>query len=763
MTVKRHLIFIVMSVMGASTFISKAGEVDTPVPADTLWLDELNVVAVKQQQDLFTQPVSATVLGADLIQQMGISDIKQVSDVVPNFFIPDYGSRITSSIYVRGIGSRIDQPAVGLNIDNLPILNKDAYDLEIADIADMEILRGPQSALYGRNAMTGLINIRTLSPMVWQGFRAMAQYGSGESVKATAGWYRKFSPLSALAVTGGVTSSRGRFVNDYNGCYIDPERSVQTRLRYEWRPLSNLSVSNVLAASHLRQGGYPYMLKDTDRVSVNDTCSYRRTLINDALTLHWRGDEINASAVVGYQYIDDCLRLDQDFSEIPYFTLTQAKQEYDLTLDVPVRGRISLPTLGGGGEYGWLAGLFLFYRHGEMQAPVGFKKYGIDNLIVANRNGVNRYRPISWDSDAFTLSSDFTMPDFGVALYHESQLDLDRWHFKAGLRLDYENPQLRYRSYCNTGYTIYDNPTGTLPMPEGLTPLHHIPLDIDDRGTISRHYLTILPKISVLYDIDSDLLHGNLYALTGKGYKAGGYNTQMFSDVLQQRLMGIMGFGTAYDVDEVVGYRPEYSWTTELGAHLSAPDGRWHGDATLFWIECRDQQLTVFPPGNITGRMMTNAGKTRSLGAELSMRYSPVADLWLTGSYGYTDARFRDYHDGKADYSGKHLPYAPEHTLYLQGLYTWQPQCFGANSLEFDINLRGVGGIYWNEANTLRQPFYTLLGGSITWQTPHWSLQLWGRNLTDTSFDTFYFMSMGREFLQRGTPLTAGLTLRLNL
>ena len=92
-------------------------------------------------------------------------------------------------------------------------------------------------------------------------------------------------------------------------------------------------------------------------------------------------------------------------------------------------------------------------------------------------------------------------------------------------------------------------------------------IDIDDRGDLERHYLTVLPKIAAVYNLEDGL--GNLYAKISKGYKAGGFNTQMFSDVLQQRLMTIMGLGSLYDVNDIVGYKPEKSWNYEIGAHLN--------------------------------------------------------------------------------------------------------------------------------------------------------------------------------------------------
>ena len=151
------------------------------MPSDTLSLEEVTVLAIKQNA-LFGEAVASTEIGEKLAERLDIKSVKGISDVVPNFFVPDYGSRITSSIYVRGIGARIDQPAVALNIDNVPVFSKDAYDFDLADITQLEMLRGPQSTLYGRNSMGGVINILTLGPMQWQGVRAMAEYGSAISV-----------------------------------------------------------------------------------------------------------------------------------------------------------------------------------------------------------------------------------------------------------------------------------------------------------------------------------------------------------------------------------------------------------------------------------------------------------------------------------------------------------------------------------------------------------------------------------------------------
>lgn len=713
-------------------------------------LGELNVIAIKQTELLRDDAVASTVLGRTELEQLNTVALKGISDVVPNFYIPDYGSRITSTMYVRGIGARMDQPAVGLNIDNVPYLNKNAYDFDLADIASVEMLRGPQSTLYGRNTIGGLINITTLSPLRYQGWRIMAQGANGNDWKASLGWYHKFNPDVAMAVIGSFSYLGGFFRNEYSGKLLDRELSGSLRWKIDWRISQRVKLSNAASASILRQGGYPYEYVPTGEINYNDTCFYRRFIFNDGLTLNWRHDRFSMSAITSVQYLDDNMTLDQDFLPESYFTLTQRQKETALTEDIVFRGAEL------DGDYTWVAGAFGFFKHMRMLAPVTFKDTGIAELIESHRNDANPYFPIAWNSREFPLDSDFTIPTGGVALYHESTFKYGKWKFTAGIRLDWEQSNLNYHSFCDTGYRIFERKDdGT------LVTFRDVDIDIDDRGRLRRSYFNWLPKISVLYELPMQG-ENNVYVNISKGYKAGGFNTQMFSDVLQQRLMGVMGIGAKYDIDDVVGYRPEYSWNYEAGSHLSFPEARLSLDVSAFFIDCHDQQLTMFPSGNTTGRIMTNAGRTRSIGAEVAADWNPVSTLELAFSYGYTNAKFTRFFNGIKDYGGKYLPYAPRNTLFAQVQYTFGFSSGFIKSLSIEANTRGTGRIYWNEDNSLEQPFYALLGASATIEGKNWSFQVWGKNLTDTDYHTFYFMSMGNEFLQRGRPLQAGATLRLN-
>lgn len=689
---------------------------------------------------------AVTYIGKEAVETYDMVNIRDASALAPNFHIPAYGSRMTSSIYVRGLGTRIDQPAVGLNIDNIPIINKDNFDFDLADIDRVEILRGPQNILYGRNTMGGLINIYTVSPLSFEGFRAKLSYGNHYTRRLSAGIYRKLSTKLGMSLTGEHSGTDGFFTNGYNNSKAGRESLGSLRWKTSLRPTGKVIVENTAMLTRARQNGYPYLNVAENRIAYNDTCYYNRLSFIDGFTVKHSFNGITFSSIMSAQYLDDDMVLDQDFTTADYFTLRQKRKEWAFTGDFVARGPQT-------GKYSWLNGVFGFYRHSRMQAPVTFKETGIDRLIVANRNNANPYYPIGWDDQEFTLGSDFTMPSGGVSVYHESAFKFGDFTATVGLRFDWERTDLDFRSFCNTSYTVYDN-TGQAISP--LPVYRHDGVAIDETGQLSHDYTQLLPKISVSYKLPDG--HGNIFASATKGYKAGGYNTQMFSDFLQQRLMAEMGMAMQYDVDQTVSYSPETDWNFEIGAHLRLIGQRLDIDISAFWINVGDQQVTMFPEGSITGRIMTNAGRARSRGIELSASYQAPGGWFARGAYGLTDARFIDFDNGRADYSGKHIPYAPSNTLFLGAGYSKKMSGL-FDGISAEVNTRGTGKIWWDEANTIKQPFYMLLNASVAATHGGFRFELWADNITATQYATFYFVSIGNAFLQKGNGFSFGATL----
>ena len=731
---------LLMIAVVACTILAKADI------ADTLALSDVTVTGIKQGTVHNSAPAAITVATRPTLERNGVTGTKTGSALVPNLFIPDYGSRMTSTIYLRGIGARIDQPAVGLNVDNVAVMCKENYDMDIMDLSRMEVLRGPQSAMYGRNTMGGVINLYTLSPLAYTGTRLLMEAASHGAWRIGASRYERLSPSLGMSISAMYGGTSGEWRNEYNGRRTDHERQGSLRTKVEWNPGNGWFVGNVLSLNYNNEGGYPYQNIATGQIATNDTCFYHRTSVMDGITVKKDMGSWSLSGIASYQFIDDNMTLDQDFTPVPYFTLTQARTEHTGTLDL-VAGSKSK------GKYRWLAGFNGFYRRYDMDAPVTFLDTGIDQLIESHRNSAVPEYPIQWDTRDFVLGSNFTSPTWGTALYHRSTLTLGRFTVDASLRLDYEHATLKYRSTTHTGYNIMEKSSGTVYAHENI--------DIDNSGSMSKDFLELLPSLTVSYKLDGTL--GTVYANVSRGSKAGGFNTQMFSDVLQQQLMGMMGIGSNYDVDKVVGYRPEKAWNAEVGTHLK-PCASINLDLAAFYIDCRDRQLTVFPDGTTTGRLMTNAGKTRNYGIEASLAWRPLASTGVSVSYGYTNAKFTEYNDGHNDYDGCYIPYSPTHTLYGQAYHRIGINGCGEwlEGITLDANLRAAGRIYWNESNTQSQAFYGLLGAGVTLEGRHYSLQLWGRNLTDTAYNTFYFVSIGHEFLQRGHGRSLGATLRMH-
>ena len=741
----------------------EAPRVVTEAVDTVVTVERVQVTAIKQGLVLRHQPVAASVVGRERIERQGIRSLKDAASLVPNFHMPDYGSRMTSSLYVRGLGARIDQPVVGLNVDNVPYMNKDAYDFDLADIERIEVLRGPQSTLYGRNTMGGVINIYTLSPLTYEGARIGMEYGSGNTWRVRASSYFRIAPDVGVSVAAHYGSSDGFYTNDFTGHKCDWERSGGGRFRVQWAVRDGLRIDNTLAFGDLRQGGYAYAFagRTTDeplpgeyaptpgRIAYNDPCSYRRTTLSDGFTVRADLGGCSLSSITSYQYLDDEMVLDQDFLPLSYFTLTQARTEHALTEDVVVRSRDD-------GVYRWLAGAFGFVRHMRMEAPVTFLKDGIDNLILSH---IRSEEIRAWwgtpdsPTDEFLLDSRFRNPSWGAALYHESTLVLGRWRLAAGLRVDYEHGRLDYRSATASDYT-------TQTVSDGLIYPHRIAIDNDDALRLS--FTEVLPRFSAQVRLGAER-RSTLYASVAKGYKAGGFNTQMFSDVLQQQMMKQMGIGTLGDVADIVTYKPEKSWNYELGSHLENPSGTLRADLALFWIDCRNQQLTVFPDDLGTGRMMTNAGRTRSFGGEASLQAVVARRLELNAAYGYTNARFVRYDNGQEDFRHRFVPYAPQHTASVQASWAIPAGLRWLDRVVVSAGVSGLGRIWWNERNSLGQPFYLLTECSVRFEHRHYTLDLWVRNLFDTRYDAFYFVSIRNAFVQQGRPRTMGVRLSILL
>ncbi|MBQ8812186.1 MAG: TonB-dependent receptor [Bacteroidales bacterium] len=741
------------------------------LPAEEL-RDTLNSAvvetSVKQMLPLERLASPVSVVCMNELESMGVASPKHLSALVPNLHIPDYGSTMTSSIYLRGFGSRMENPVLGLYIDDVPVLNKNAYDMDMLDIRRADLFRGPQGTLYGRNSMCGVLSLNTLSPSVYKGVRAGVEYGSANTVTARASAYGKTE--GGLAVGGGIgfRHSDGFYTNAFSGEKCDPYDGLSLRLRLEKQIRPDLYFENILSAGALTQGGWPYRqyIPETGELletAYNDRSAYRRLNLTEAVKFRLEPENYTLNSISALQMLLDRMDMDQDFTTRSMFTLAQIQREGALTQEFVLK-----PKAGWRKErWDWQSGAFAFYKFNRMSAPVHFKQDGIADLILGNANANipeevsgGHDAPLAILEDNFLIGSEFGINTYGAALYHESYFTLGRWLLTAGLRLDYEGNAMSYCSDAAVNYSF-------IPTMKDWKLFETV-----YKGRVSNHYVEVLPKISALYDISGRDSQAAIFAVVSKGYRSGGFNTQIFSDILQNMMMnGLMADLGVYLDDpgaavtaESTAYRPEKTWNYELGGRFSIRKGehRISATASAFFISCRDQQITLFPPGKSTGRMMANVGRSRSIGAEASISYE-VGGLSASASYGCTDARFTIYDDGNNDYSGNRIPYSPEHTLHARIGYSFSFGSDAVRGLSVNADCSGVGRIWWDEANTLSEPFVARLGADIRVDFKWFDLRFRMDNILNEDYNVFYFKSVGNSFFQRGKPVrwTAGISIDL--
>ena len=179
------------------------------------------------------------------------------------------------------------------------------------------------------------------------------------------------------------------------------------------------------------------------------------------------------------------------------------------------------------------------------------------------------------------------------------------------------------------------------------------------------------------------------------------------------------------DARSATEYKPEQTWNYEIGTHLNLFNNRLRTDAALFWLETRDQQISRFAGESGLGRETVNAGKSRSLGAEISLAIAVTTDFTVNANYGYTYATFKDYVtnarvNGKLQeisYNDNYVPFVPKHTLTVGGQYIFRINPgHWLDRIQLNANYTGAGRIYWTEGNTVSQSFYGTLNGRVSFE-----------------------------------------------
>ncbi len=742
----RKLIYSITTTVFCTTLLAQNQNDSSKV----VKLEEVIVSSLKETSPQQT-PLSSTILNSSKINAAQITNIRDLSGQVPNFFIPNYGSSMSTTSCIRGIGSRNSGQTMALYVDYVPYLDKSTFDFDFYDIRQIEVLRGAQGTLYGRNAEGGIVNIYTLSPLSYQGSKLSVNTGNYGMLNLKLAHYRKITDNLGYSTSGYYNHEDGFFTNKYTNKSADASTSAGGRAKIDWNLNSYFKAQYTLNFDYVNQDAFPYgkynrVSGNTDQPNYNDQGTYKRNILTNSLFLQYKTNNWILSSITSYQYFDDEMKMDNDFTDKSFFTIQQDQKQNALNDEIILKS-ISK------NNFQWSFGATGFIQQLDINAPIEIKTEAIKYILQPSFTK----QGMTITDEILKTPGQYNTKTIGGALFHQSTYNnflINGFSITGGLRIDYEKVDLDY----NTGSAMHVK----------IGPTTYLFTDTL-KNNLSVHFTELLPKLALKYEWSKRQF---VYANLSRGYKSGGFNVQMFGDLVDKGLTNPSA--TKKDaVMEAISYKPEYSWNYEIGGHCLSFDKQLKSSISLFYIDLNNLQLTQFVPNGL-GRKISNSGAAVSKGVEISFEANITHGFNATINYGYANATFATYTDSvktvnpvthatdtvKVDYKGNHVPYAPQNTL--SGSLSYEHNFKNSFIDRFMANIQyvGVGKIYWTEANDISQNFYSQVNVKVALNFGKFGVDFWIRNIFNTKYNAFYFNTTNNEFFQQGKPLQFGGTLK---
>ena len=437
-------------------------------------LDEAVVAASKSSQKRNDMPTAVSVVTAKELERAAVLGLKDLNATMPNVYMPDFGSSLSTPIYIRGVGSR-RSPSVGMYYDGVPLLEESTFDFDLDEVEAVEVLRGPQGTLYGRNAMGGIVNVVVRSPLQREGADLKLRMGSYSLGEIGGTYYGRIR--SNLGYSAGLSYKHrgGYFTNIYNNERVDVSNAVSARAAMEWQH-EGWHVKGFAQYYYREQGGYAYAPLDStgrvQEVNYDGRGVYRRGVATVGLGVEKRlANGVMLRSATSFQNLDDRMGIDQDFTPVPLYASVQEHTKNIITQEF-----VASRPAASDRVYSWIVGAFGFYENGHRNTYI--------------------------TTSGTTSLRHYGEPDAGFAVYHQSALRIARGlTVEAGLRLDMERIGQDYRveAPVNGVMTIVGTPLST-----------------------GKTFTQLTPKVAVRYVVAP---RNTLYASVLRGYKAGGFNT----------------------------------------------------------------------------------------------------------------------------------------------------------------------------------------------------------------------------------------------
>lgn len=681
-----------MRLFSTASFVAMAAFAATPVLAQEgsatsdEGIGDIVVTAQKRSENVQDVPIAISALGSQFLASRGIDSIDKLGAVAPNVKIERApASKTISQISIRGsvtINPAITwEPAVGLYLDGVYIAKAQGSIFDVADLERVELLRGPQGTLYGRNALAGAVNLVTRKPSGEAGGSIDLTYGSFNdrrvrgvldlpqfglfSVKVS-GQYRKRDGLIDLVPNSPSGADRADSIDsgsfmvqlraqlsdaitadytyDYSKASQDPPFSQLLRVNRNGDPRD---IFDPASPGYAFGGAYFPLNRFTnpDRVetaAINAPAYERSRSYGHALTLTADLGPATLKSITAYRNLAWADGLDLDGSPLPV-AFTQRITDYDAFSQ-----ELQLTGEGAGGRLNYVLGAFYFDEKAETLNPQTYFGGGVD------------------------LQSDYGSNTAAVALYAQLDYKLNEaLKVSLGGRYTHENKDVRrfFRVNFDAGSGIF-SPLVVANLAYGVIP--------------DAKYNNFSPAATLAWEASDNV---NVYARFARGFKSGGFNGE--TNVFVAPTAGCPSGAT----ELCNPYRPEKVDSYEVGLKTKLADGRVIFNFAAFRDEHKDMQLSVFTATTGAASIIRNAAGARIQGLEFETVLRPVTGLTINGSLAILDPKYKSFIDGGVDVSANRaFPHAPKTTASLG--FDWAVLSGGWGKLNLYGDLNYVSKYY---------------------------------------------------------------------
>lgn len=694
-------------------------------------LDTIEVTARRRTESIDEVPVAVSAFGEDALRDLQATNIDGLQGAVPNMnIVQGRGSSNSVNVFIRGIGQpdalQTFDPGVGMYVDDVYYSRINGALFSLFDVSQVEVLRGPQGTLYGKNSTGGAVKISTRNPFDDQGGSVELTAGDHGRLEGRVYAAGQLSDTLAVSLAAAKITRDGYVTDPATGEEYNDEDTTSARIKFAFRPSDTFS--GTLSADYTRQdnaltlgqpvaplyqvnlaGGINILRLPTPgeynfetRTSFSPDQGQAMTHRGASLTLQWvLDDKWLVKSISAYRKLDTASYIDIDASEFELGDVfvgvdqRQASQELQLQYD-------------NGDNLQAIFGLYYI----DEQVPSHQEAYAHDFLVFGAL-------PIS-----FLRTIDDDLSNKSVAGFaHVNWEFAPTWTLAAGLR--YTKDSKKYFRTTSTFSDILGNADPALAF------------------NISDSWTAFTPSVS-LQKAFSDNMMG--YVSANRGYKAGGFN------------------GRANAATEIGAFEPEFVWTYEAGLKMRSEDGRFSGRVAAFHSQYKDFQARVseiLNPGDPIPNFafpVLNAAELAIDGIEFEGMARLGEGTLLSAQLGWMDARYEEFNDPRVAINPAladlhdHVPFSPDFTGRIALQHGFELANGSLLTVGGDVSYRSETWLSVDNAPGLRQGAYTLAGLFGAWDSSdgRWQVRAGVRNLTDEVYKTD-----GQEFSSIGGIQTA--------